>query len=79
MISMTGKVMWYEGEAFRILPNIEIWYNEEDELVTFSFVCGKFVWNLPLCIKWKKKVKGWLRKPVNGLKNICPSFIVASL
>ena len=42
---------WYKGESFKLLPNIEIWYNDEDSLVAFTFVWMKFSIDLPICIR----------------------------
>ena len=44
---------WYKGESWRVLPNIEISYNEEEGLIYFTFVIAKFVFDLPILIKWK--------------------------
>lgn len=46
--------VWYKGEPFRVLPNLEIVYNSDDELVYFSLTWMKFVLDLPICILWKK-------------------------
>jgi hypothetical protein len=48
---------WYKGESFIVFPNLEIYYNEDEELVYFSLVWMKFEIDLPICIKWKKNEK----------------------
>lgn len=48
---------WYYGEPFMLLPNLEIWYDEENELYIFTIVWMKFRIDLPICIKWKKNEK----------------------
>ena len=48
-------MFWYSGESFRLLPNIEIWHDEEKEEIVFTFVWMKFSFDLPICIKWRNK------------------------
>ena len=48
---------WYKGESFKVFPNLEIYYNEDEELVYFSLFWMKFEIDLPICIKWKKNEK----------------------
>lgn len=42
---------WYKGEPFRLFPNFEIWYNDEDELWSVSLVWMKFSVDIPIFIK----------------------------
>lgn len=46
---------WYQGEPIRLLPNIEVTHNADDELVYFSLVWLRFVIDLPFCLIWKNR------------------------
>lgn len=48
---------WYHGESFKLFPNLEIWYDEEKTLYSFTFVWMKFAIDLPIYIKCKKNEK----------------------
>lgn len=47
--------VWYKGEAFRLLPNIEIYYDEEGEAYCFTLVWMKLCIDLPIAIRWKRR------------------------